>query len=108
VQKVKGSMLSRSMWAMGAYVILVVAAGFAFYWMQRGVAHGLPLRYAYAVCGPSLALFTHMSYGLFAKQSLLLVPWLLCGAAEPRVVKVCLIGFTLCWLGIGWYMHDLF
>ncbi len=87
---------------------LVVTAAFAFSWMSSGVASGVPPRYVYALCGPSLALFTHMGYPLFVKQSLLLVPWLLCGVIEPRLLRVCLLGFAFCWLGIGWYMHNLF
>lgn len=104
----RGSTLSRSIVAVGAYLTLVVVASFAFSWMALGGGRGLAPRYSYALCGPALALFTHMSYGLFAAQSLLLLPWLLAGAADARLLKVLLVGFVACWLGIGWYMHNLF
>ena len=103
----RGSTLSRSIVAVGAYLTLVVVASFVFSWMTLGAGRGLAPRYSYALCGPALALFTHMGYGLFAAQSLLLLPWLLAGATDRRFLKMSLVGFTVCWLGIGWYMHEL-
>ena len=93
---------------LGLYVALVVISGVVFYWIRQGVVEGSHVRYAYALCGPALALFTHMSYFLFGLQSLLLIPWLLLGAVRPQARRLAVIGFSLSWLGIGWYMHDLF
>ena len=62
----------------------------------------------YFLSGPALSLYTHMSYILFALQNLLLLPWILFGAASSKLMWPCLIGFVVTWLGIGWYMHDLF
>jgi hypothetical protein len=92
----------------GLYVGLVVVASFAFYHLRQGVPEGSPVRYIYAFCGPALSLFTHMSYFLFALQSALLLPWLLLGAVRAQARVFSAIGFIFSWLGIGWYMHDLF
>lgn len=94
--------------AIGLYIGLVVIAGLAFSWLRQGVPEGSPVRYAYALCGPALSLFTHMSYFLFALQSALLIPWLLLGAARAKLQLIAVAGFVISWLGIGWYMHDLF
>ena len=90
------------------YMLLVTIAGLAFYWLRRSVSEGSPVRFSYVLCGPSLSLFTHMSYFLFVLQSLLLIPWLLLWALRPNTIGVSIIGFALCWFGIGWYMYDLF
>lgn len=94
--------------AIGLYVGLVLIAGLAFYHLRQGVPAGSPVRYLYTLCGPALSLFTHMSYFLFALQSALLVPWLLLGAMRARATMLSAIGFIFSWVGIGWYMHDLF
>jgi hypothetical protein len=91
----KGSILWRTILAIASYATLVTLAGFAFYFMRLGAERGLAPRYAYALCGPSLALFTHMSVVLFAQQSLLLIQWLLFGAAYPRFIKPLFVGFAL-------------
>jgi hypothetical protein len=102
------STTKRAVIVIGLYIALVSLAGIAFYWMRQGVAENSPVRYAYALCGPALSLFTHMSYFLFGLQSLLLLPWLALGVARPQMKWISGIGFCLCWLGIGWYMYDLF
>jgi hypothetical protein len=94
--------------AIGLYAGLVVIAGVAFSFVRQGVLEGSPTRYLYALFGPALSLFTHMSYFLFALQSALLLPWLLLGAVRVQAQKWTTIAFIICWLGIGWYMHDLF
>lgn len=94
--------------AVGLYLSLVIVASLSFYWVRQGIADGSPVRYAYVLFGSALSLFTHMSYFLFALQSLLLLPWLLLGALRPQARNISIIGFGLCWLGIGWYMYDLF
>lgn len=98
----------RVLMAIGLYVGLVVVAGVAFSFMRQGVAEGSPMRYLYTLFGPALSLFTHMSYFLFALQSALLLPWLLLGVMRIKACKWSAIAFTISWLGIGWYMHDLF
>ena len=94
--------------AMGLYVVAVIVATAVFYWLKQGVGPASPVRYAYALCGPALSLFTHMSYLLFAEQSLVLLPWLLFGALRPQAAKISTAGFALCWLAVGWYTHDVF
>lgn len=94
--------------ATGIYFVLVVIASILFYWMRQGVAEGSPVRFAYALCGPALSLFTHMSYFLFAMQSLIVLPWLLLGFTFPAMRWIAGIGFVTSWLAIGWYMYDLF
>lgn len=98
----------RVLMAIGLYVGLVVVAGVAFSFVRQGVAEGSPTRYLYALFGPALSLFTHMSYLLFTLQSALLLPWLLLGAVRVQAWKWSAIAFITSWLGIGWYMHDLF
>lgn len=100
--------LRRVVLALGLYAGLVLVASVAFYHLRQGVPEGSPVRYAYAFCGPALSLFTHMSYFLFALQSALVLPWLLLGAMRVRARMLAAIGFIVSWLGIGWYMHDLF
>jgi hypothetical protein len=108
MSKVMNSPLLRVALAFGIYIALVVIASVGFYWMRQGIAEDSPVRYAYALYGPALALFTHMGYFLFGMQSLLLIPWLLLGALWAQARNLSVIGFLLCWLGIGWYMYDLF
>jgi hypothetical protein len=101
----KDLIVGRFMLGFGFYMTLVVVASFAFHVISTRVRAP---RHLYTLFGPTLALFTHMGFFLFAQQSFLLIPWLLLGAASPRFRKVSCLGFTLCWLGIGWYMHTLF
>jgi hypothetical protein len=108
MSKVKEPTSRRVTVAVGMYLALVIVASAAFYWMRSGISPGSPIRYALILCGSALALFTHMSYILFGLQSLLLVPWLLLGAYRPQAKLIAATGFCVCWLGIGWYMHDLF
>lgn len=108
MSKVINSPQSRVALAFGIYAALVLIAGIVFYWMRQGLSDDSPVRYAYVLCGPALALFTHMGYFLFGTQSLLLIPWLMLGALRARVRNLSIIVFGLTWLGIGWYMYDLF
>lgn len=94
--------------AIGLYAGLVAASGVAFTLLRQGVVEDSPTRYLYALFGPALSLFTHMGYFLFALQSALLLPWLLLAVTRPGVRHLCSMAFVICWLGIGWYMHDLF
>jgi hypothetical protein len=94
--------------AIGLYLLLVLLAAFVFSWVRRGVTGESPVRYAYILFGPALSLFTHMSYLLFALQSLLLIPWIVGGVLNPKWRRLAVAGFCICWLGIGWYMYDLF
>lgn len=98
----------RLLLAIGLYVGLVVAAGVAFSFVRQDIAEGSSARYIYALFGPALSLFTHMGYFLFALQSLLLLPWLLLGVIRVDARKLAISAFVVCWLGIGYYMHDLF
>lgn len=98
----------RLLLAIGLYVGLVVAASVAFSFARQGVAEGSSARYLYALFGPALSLFTHMGYFLFAMQSLLLLPWLLLGTVRVDARKLSIAAFVVCWLGVGYYMHDLF
>ena len=108
MSKVMNSPQLRVAFAFAMYAVLVLIAGVAFYWMRQGVAVDSTVRYVYVLFGPALALFTHMGYFLFGTQSLLLIPWLVLGALRSRVRNLSIIVFCLTWLGIGWYMHDLF
>lgn len=108
MSKVMASTKARIVLAVALYLALVFIASVSFYWIRQGVADGSPVRYAYALFGSALSLFTHTSYFLFGLQSLLLLPWLLLGALRPQARNLSIIGFGFCWLGIGWYMYDLF
>jgi hypothetical protein len=92
--------------ALTVYVLLVAAAAVAFQWSRQAVSSGPHSHYIFF--GPALALFTHLSYVLFARQSLLLTPWMVWGIVRPRATKLAIAGFCVTWLGIGWYPHDLF
>jgi hypothetical protein len=94
--------------AMGMFLILVVLSGLAFYFLRQIAPDGSPLKYAYIFFGPTLSLFTHMSYIMFGLQSLMLFPWLLLGALRPPAVLLCVVAFGLTWLSLGWYMYGLF
>jgi hypothetical protein len=98
----------RVLLALSLYASLVVVSGFEFQWLRASIADNTSLKYIYSLSGPALSLFTPMSYFLFALQSLALIPWLLLGALYPRVIWLSAIAFSVTWLGIGWYMHDLF
>ncbi len=108
MSKMMNSIRWRVAMAIGLYIGLVAIAALAFSWLRQGVPDGSPMRYIYAVCGPALSLFTHMSYSLFALQSALLISWLLLGAVRAKLQLIAAAAFVISWLGIGWYMHDLF
>lgn len=99
----KYSKLRRVAVAIGLYAGLVLVAGVAFYRLRQGMPANL-----YALRGPALSLFTHMSYYLFVLQTALLLPWLLLGAVRAQVRTLSAVAFVLSWLGVGWYMQDLF
>lgn len=94
--------------AIGLYAGLVLVAGVAFYCLRQGIPERSSRQYLYALGGPALSLFTHMSYYLFMLQTALLLPWLLLGALRAQVRILSAVAFVLSWLSVGWYMHDLF
>ena len=91
---------------LAVYVVLVAVAATAFQLTREPASSGPHL--LYIIYGPALALFTHMSYALFALQTLILVPWLLWYAAGSRYRQAVILGFCATWIAIGAYMHDLF
>lgn len=91
---------------LAVYLVLVVGAAAAFQLTREPVSSGAHLYYV--IYGPALALFTHMSYALFALQTVVLTPWLLWYVAGSRAKKAAILGFCATWIAIGWYMHDLF
>jgi hypothetical protein len=107
MREMKGPILGRFLVGILLCIALVVVASVVFGLVNSRPVRVWPPRYVYSVFGPALALHTPMSVFLFAQQSLLLMPWLLLGAAYPRFMKVSLTGAILTWLGIGWYMHKL-
>jgi hypothetical protein len=102
------STLRRVIIATGLYVVLVIIAIIAFQWMRAGTRDVGGAKAAYALFGPALSLFTHMSYFLFAVHSVFVLPWLLLGFVYSRARWLSALAFVASWLGIGWYMHDLF
>jgi hypothetical protein len=104
--EVKRSTGIRALIAVAIYVLVVAVAAVIFQSTRESASSGPHLYYV--IYGPALALFTHMSYVLFALQSLLLVPWLLWSLFRPRTRGIAVAGFCVTWLGIGWYMHELF
>jgi hypothetical protein len=102
------SPLRRFVVAVSLYILLVIIAGFIFYSLRKGAADDALYRYINIIYGPALSLFTHMGYFLFFLQSALLIPWLLLGAMQARWTIVSIFGFVSSWLGIGFYMYDLF
>ncbi len=95
----------RGLIVVGTYAALVITAAMIFQSTREATSSGPHLHYM--IYGPALALFTHMSYVLFALLSILLLPWLWWGlrASARRIAST---GFCVTWLGIGWYLHDLF
>jgi hypothetical protein len=87
------------------YLVLVAVAAAAFQFTRES-SSGVHLHYV--IYGPALALFTHMSYALFALQTLFVVPWLLWYAANSRYRGAAILGFCATWIAIGWYMYKLF
>lgn len=106
--QMKTSMQQRVVVSLAAYFALVVIAAVSFGAMRQGVEASELVHASYSLCGPSLSLFTHMSYFLFALQSLLLLPWIGLYVLVPKYWHVAVFGFGVTWLGIGWYMRDLF
>ena len=84
---------TRALLALVAYAVLVFVWMVFFFWVRQGVAEDSPVRYAYALSGTALALYTHMGYFLFVQQTLLLAPWLFVGALYPPARTMCVIGF---------------
>ena len=94
--------------AIGIYVLIVVIAALGFTLMRGNLRGGADSGYAFSIFGPALSLFTHMSYFLFAIQTLILLPSILVGVFIPKSIKLAISAFAITWIGIGWYMHDLF
>ena len=108
MSKIALSPATRVLLALGLYALLVVASGVIFQWLRVGNDSNSSVRYFYSLGGSTLSLFTHMSYFLFALQSMLLIPWLLLGALYPRAIKLSVFAFFFAWLCISRYMHDFF
>jgi len=104
--KVTRSVGFRVVAVIAIYALIVAAAALAFQSTREPVSSGPHL--FYIIFGPALSLFTHMSYILFAYQTLLLMPWLLLSIVGPRAKRIAILGFYITWIGIGWYMHELF
>jgi hypothetical protein len=98
----------RILWAIVGYVLLAVVGAFYFTLTRDPFKEHSALKPLLALGGPSLSLFTHMSYPLFLLQSLLLLPWLLLGAVRVRLQWLAGAAFAITWLLIGWRMVDLF
>lgn len=103
---IKRSIGVRLVAALALYVLIVIISATVFQQVREPVVTG-PHGY-YIIFGPSLSLFTHMSYFLFALQSLFVIPWLIWCTINPEAKIIAISCFCVAWLGIGWYMHDLF
>ena len=97
----------RILWAIIGYVLLAVLGAFYFTLARDSFEHSA-LKPLLVLGGPSLSLFTHMSYPLFMLQSLLLLPWLLLGAVRARLQWLAGAAFAITWFLIGWRMVALF
>jgi hypothetical protein len=91
---------------LGLYLLLTSVSAISFHWVRYSLTG--PPRVLFALAGPALSLFTHMSYILFLLQSLLLIPWLVVMALVKRSRVICGVCFGVTWLAIGWHMYEVF
>jgi hypothetical protein len=104
IKPVDGNTIAR---AFLLYFFAIVAAGVAFS-MVRDIESLRSWRlFVFPLFGPALSLFTHMAY-LFPFHTLLLIPWVWLWLAVPRARLVAVAFFLATWIGVGWYMHEVF
>lgn len=108
MSKVAGSTMRRVAAAVGGYLALTIAAALLYPQLRDSVSRGSAPQQVYALCGPALALYTHMSYPLFALLSVLVFPWLLLALYQSSARWPAMALFAIAWLSVGWYMYDLF
>lgn len=101
--------LTKIIGVIGGYAAISVGAYFIYFALRAEIPHDSELRPGiYAIVGPVLALFTHMSYVLFGIVSLFVLPWLhmFMYAKKAKLLWLCL--FVIAWLLIGLALSTLF
>ena len=85
---------------LGYYLLLTLLAAAFFNLALAKLSWRPHMWFVATICGPASALFTHMSYLLYAFCSVVLLPWLVYGAINPRRQQLVVIGFVVCWFRI--------
>ena len=101
-----GKFWNRTITGILVYLLLVIVSAYAF--SARNVElYNSNDSMIYALCGPAISLFTHMSYGLFLMQSVLLIPWVMLFTHSGHK-WIAALGFVVTWFWIGIHMYKLF
>jgi hypothetical protein len=98
----------RILCGLAGYVLLVFCGGLYFAFVEFRFEDRPALKPLYALGGPSLSLFTDMSYFLFLAVSFLMLPWIFLWAASKRLRWLGGAGFAITWFLIGWRLAILF
>jgi hypothetical protein len=99
---------NRAMLAIAAYIALTVIVTLLSSALLPSSASSFGIKILFALCGPVLALGTHMSVFLWIPLSIPLVGLLVIGAIYANTRWVTAATFVISWLAIGWYLKDLF
>jgi hypothetical protein len=100
---------SRILLALVAYFSLCVIAAFVYPALRELIPKDSSIRpTVFAIAGPSLSLFTHMSYALFAVQTPFVAVWLVCAAVSKKRPILFVLAFMGSWLAVGYFMSHLF
>lgn len=106
--KITAQPRNRVLLAIGGYIALTVLVTLLSSALLPSSANSLGVKFIFALCGPVLALGTHMSIFLWIPLSFPLVGLLVISALYEKARILAMIAFVVSWLAIGWYLKDLF
>jgi hypothetical protein len=108
MSKITNSPRNRALLAVAGYVVLTVVITLLSSAFLPSSASTPSLKILFALCGPVLALGTHMSIFLWMPLSIPLIALLVMSAVFERIRYLAIFVFLIAWLVIGLYLKDLF
>jgi hypothetical protein len=109
VSKITELPRNRALLAIAGYIALtVIVTLLSSAFLPSSSASSFGIKILFALCGPVLALGTHMSVFLWIPLSIPLVGLLVIGAIYTNTRWLTAAMFVISWLAIGWYLKDLF
>jgi hypothetical protein len=108
MSKITESPRNRALLAVTAYIALTVVITLLSSAFLPSSASTLGLKILFSLCGPVLALGTHMSIFLWIPLSIPLIVLLVIGAIYEKTRLLATLTFVISWLAIGLYLKDLF
>jgi hypothetical protein len=108
MSKITESPRNRALLAAAGYIVLTVVITLLSSAFLPSSASTLGLKILFALCGPVLALGTHMSIFLWIPLSIPLIALLVIGAIYEKTRLLTALAFVISWLAIGLYLQGLF